>query len=342
MKTAEIADRFLRYFEKRGHTIVPSASLVTDDPDAAVHRRGHGAVHPVPPRRRAPAVRARRDVQKCVRTPDIEEVGKTTRHGTFFQMLRQLLLRRLLQGRRDHLAWELLTELRGGRRPRLRPEGPLGHRLRGRRRGAGSGEKIAGLPDERIQRLGKDNNYWRMGVPGPGGPCSEIFYDRGPDVRRRRRTRRRRRPLPGDLEPRLHAVRARRRRARKDDFRHRRRAAEARTSTPAWASSGSPSSCRASRTCTRSTRCARCIDQAAELTGRRYGADHERRRAVARHRRPRPLLADADRRRRHPRQRGPRLRPAPPACAARIRSMRLLGVRRAVAARAVRRVAATR
>jgi alanyl-tRNA synthetase len=103
MQTAEIRQRWLDFFADRGHTVVPSASLVSDDPTLMFTVAGMVPFIPylsgfIP----APYPRAT-SVQKCIRTLDIEEVGKTTRHGTFFQMSGQLLVRRLLQGAGDRL-----------------------------------------------------------------------------------------------------------------------------------------------------------------------------------------------------------------------------------------------
>ncbi len=181
MESAEIARRFLGYFSERGHTVVPSASLVANDPTLLLVNAGMVPFKPyflgqlVAPYPRAVSV------QKCVRTPDIDEVGKTTRHATFFQMLGNFSFGDYFKEQAIPLAWELLT----------RPQSDGGF-------GFGEGRLWAtvytddhealriwrdevGLPADRIQRRGLADNYWHMGVPGPGGPCSEIYYDRGPE-----------------------------------------------------------------------------------------------------------------------------------------------------------------
>ncbi|MFC8683078.1 alanine--tRNA ligase [Microbacterium ureisolvens] len=181
MKTAEIAQRFLDYFEKNGHTIVPSASLVTDDPALLFTVAGMVPFIPylsgdVP----APYARAA-DNQKCIRTNDIEEVGKTPRHGTFFQMLGNWSFGDYFKEGAIRYAWDLLTtpETDGGLGfdPKdlwvtVYEEDDEAHDL---------WLKLTELPADRIQRLGKDTNYWSTGLPGPAGPCSEIFFDRGPE-----------------------------------------------------------------------------------------------------------------------------------------------------------------
>ena len=202
-------------------------------PDAAAGQRGHGAVQAVLPGPAKPPPYARAtSVQKCVRTPDIDEVGKTTRHATFFQMLGNFSFGDYFKDGAIPFAWELLTkpESEGGFGF---PEDRLWvDRLPRRRRGRStSGTTRSALPAERIQRRGLDDNYWHMGVPGPGGPCSEIYYDRGPEYGREGGPDRRRGPLPRGLEPRLHAVPARRgphqgglrhpRRAARQEHRHR-------------------------------------------------------------------------------------------------------------------------
>ena len=184
MESAEIVRRFLDYFSQRGHTVVPSASLVAEDPTLLLVNAGMVPFKPyflgqaVPPWPRATTA------QKVIRTPDIEEVGKTTRHATFFQMLGNFSFGDYFKETAIPLAWELLT----------RPESDGGFGFPESRLWAtvytGDDEahsiwrNAVGLPEERIQRRGLADNYWHMGVPGPGGPCSEIYYDRGPEYGR--------------------------------------------------------------------------------------------------------------------------------------------------------------
>ncbi|MGQ3010013.1 alanine--tRNA ligase, partial [Microbacterium aurantiacum] len=180
MKTAEIAQRYLDYFRKNDHVIVPSASLVTDDPALLFTVAGMVPFIPylsgdVP----APYKRAA-DNQKCIRTLSIEEVGKTPRHGTFFQMLGNWSFGDYFKEGAIRFAWGLLTspEEEGGLAfdpadlwVTVYEEDDEAHDL---------WLRLTDLPEERIQRLGKDTNYWSTGLPGPAGPCSEIFFDRGP------------------------------------------------------------------------------------------------------------------------------------------------------------------
>ena len=116
-------------------------------------------------------------VQKCFRTQDIEIIGDTTRHLTFFEMLGNFSFGDYFKEQAIPLAWELVTE-----RPGARPRAAVGHRPPRRRRGRGHLAGLGGRPPERIQRMG-DDNFWEMakGEPGPCGPCSEIYYDKGDD-----------------------------------------------------------------------------------------------------------------------------------------------------------------
>ena len=179
MLTADIQNRWLTYFGDRGHTVVPSASLVSDDPTLLFTVAGMVPFVPyltglVP----APFPRAT-SVQKCIRTLDIDEVGKTPRHGTFFQMNGNFSFGDYFKEGAITYAWELLTS----------PEsaGGLGFDERDLwvtvyeddDEAIRLWRSIAGLPEHRIQRLGKSTNYWSTGQPGPAGPCSEIFFDRG-------------------------------------------------------------------------------------------------------------------------------------------------------------------
>jgi alanyl-tRNA synthetase len=180
METADIRRRWLDYFGERGHTVVPSASLVSDDPSLLFTVAGMVPFVPyltglVP----APYPRAT-SVQKCIRTNDIEEVGKTPRHGTFFQMNGNFSFGDYFKEGAIGYAWDLLTSSES--------DGGYGFAEKDLwvtvyeedDEAIALWKKIAGLPDERIQRLGKDTNYWSTGQPGPAGPCSEIFFDRGP------------------------------------------------------------------------------------------------------------------------------------------------------------------
>ncbi|MFA4896263.1 alanine--tRNA ligase [Microbacterium sp.] len=184
MKTADIAQRYLSYFEKNEHTIVPSASLVSDDPTVMFTIAGMVPFIPyltgvVP----APYSRAA-DVQKCIRTNDIEEVGKTVRHGTFFQMLGNWSFGDYFKEGAITYAWELLTTSEA--------DGGLGFQEKDfwvtvyetDDEAADIWRRVIGLPEERIQRLGRADNYWHTGQPGPGGPDSEIFFDRGAEFGR--------------------------------------------------------------------------------------------------------------------------------------------------------------
>lgn len=184
MQTAEIARRWLDYFASKDHTVVPSASLISEDPSLLFTVAGMVPFIPymsglVP----APFPRAT-SVQKCVRTLDIEEVGKTTRHGTFFQMNGNFSFGDYFKREAIGYAWELLTKPIS--------EGGLGIDdqllwvtvYQDDDETIGLWREIAGIPLERIQRRGMKDNFWSTGQPGPAGPCTEIYYDRGPDYGR--------------------------------------------------------------------------------------------------------------------------------------------------------------
>ncbi|MEV6127533.1 alanine--tRNA ligase [Streptomyces violaceusniger] len=181
MESAEIRRRWLRFFEERGHTVVPSASLIADDPTLLLVPAGMVPFKPYflgevkPPFDRAVSV------QKCVRTPDIEEVGKTTRHGTFFQMCGNFSFGDYFKEGAITYAWELLTSSQEEGGYGLDPERLWITVYEQDDEAERIWREVIGVPAERIQRLGMGPNYWSMGVPGPCGPCSEINYDRGPE-----------------------------------------------------------------------------------------------------------------------------------------------------------------
>jgi len=181
MESAEIARRFLGYFERRGHTVVPSASLVADDPTLLLVNAGMAPFKPYFLGQQAPPFRRAASAQKCVRTPDIEEVGKTTRHGTFFQMLGNFSFGDYFKDQAIPYAWELLTGPEAGGGFGF-PEDRLWVTVyHDDDEAAKIWRDTVGVPEDRIQRRGMADNFWSMGVPGPCGPCSEIYYDRGPE-----------------------------------------------------------------------------------------------------------------------------------------------------------------
>lgn len=181
MESAEIRRRWLRFFEERGHTVVPSASLIADDPTLLLVPAGMVPFKPYFLGEAKPPAPRLTSVQKCVRTPDIEEVGKTTRHGTFFQMCGNFSFGDYFKEGVIPLAWELLTTSVADGGYGLDPEKLWVTVYLDDDEAADIWTDKVGFPAERLQRLGKKENYWSMGVPGPCGPCSEIFYDRGPE-----------------------------------------------------------------------------------------------------------------------------------------------------------------
>ncbi len=181
MRTAEIKRRFLKHFEANGHTVVQSAPLPLADPNLLFVNAG--MVQFVPyfvGQATAPYKRAV-SVQKCIRTPDIEEVGKTSRHGTFFQMNGNFSFGDYFKEGAIDLAWKLVTGpvKKGGFG--LDPERIWATVYLDDDDSVEIWRRVAGLPVERIVRRGTKDNFWSMGIPGPAGPCSEIYYDRGPE-----------------------------------------------------------------------------------------------------------------------------------------------------------------
>lgn len=181
MDTAEIRRRFLAHFEAAGHAVVPSASLLVDDPNLLFVNAGMVPFKPFFLGQETPPYDRATSIQKCVRTPDIEDVGKTTRHGTFFEMCGNFSFGDYFKEGAIELAWDLITKPQadggyGMDESRLYPSV-----LAGDEEAVELWMKVTGLPRERIVQLGPKENYWSMGVPGPGGPCSEILYDRGPE-----------------------------------------------------------------------------------------------------------------------------------------------------------------
>lgn len=184
MDSVDIRSRWLNFFEsknslKLSHTVVPSASLIASDPNLLLVNAGMVPFKPFflgevkPPYQRATSV------QKCVRTLDIDEVGKTTRHASFFQMCGNFSFGDYFKEGAIALAWELLTKSIS--------DGGYGFSenklwvtvYEDDDEAANIWQKQVGVPKNRIQRRGMADNFWSMGVPGPCGPCSEIYFDRG-------------------------------------------------------------------------------------------------------------------------------------------------------------------
>ncbi len=180
MKSQEITKRWIDFFVSKGHTAVPSASLVSSDPSLLFTVAGMVPFIPyLTAREEAPYKRAT-SVQKCIRTGDIEEVGKTARHGTFFQMCGNFSFGDYFKEDAIKFAWELLTTGVDDGGYGLPPERLWVTVYEEDDEAEQLWLKNTGMPSGRIQRMGKADNYWSTGQPGPAGPCSEIYYDRGP------------------------------------------------------------------------------------------------------------------------------------------------------------------
>jgi alanyl-tRNA synthetase len=183
MKAAEIRQTYLSFFEERGHRIVPSASLVPSvhDPSVLLTTAGMQPFKPYFLGREQPPAPRLADVQKCFRTTDIEKVGKTARHLTFFEMLGNWSFGDYFKEESIPWGWELSTEGFG-----MDPERIWVTVFGGDEElGLGPDEEAieiwgkVGVPDERIVRLGREDNFWQAGPSGPCGPCSELYLDRG-------------------------------------------------------------------------------------------------------------------------------------------------------------------
>jgi alanyl-tRNA synthetase len=181
VQTHEIRKRFLDHFVKAGHTEVPSASVILDDPNLLFVNAGMVQFVPFFLGQRSPPYATATSIQKCIRTPDIDEVGITTRHNTFFQMAGNFSFGDYFKRGAIELAWTLLTSSVAEGGYGFDPERLWATVYLDDDEAAQLWAEIAGLPAERIQRRGMADNYWSMGIPGPCGPSSEIYYDRGPE-----------------------------------------------------------------------------------------------------------------------------------------------------------------
>ncbi|KAE8763729.1 alanine--tRNA ligase [Georgenia thermotolerans] len=180
MRTAEIRTRWLDYFAKQDHHIAPSVPLVSPDPSILFTIAGMVPFIPyIVGTQQAPWPRAA-SVQKCIRTNDIEEVGKTTRHGTFFQMAGNFSFGDYFKEGAITMAWELLTSSPADGGYGLEPERLWITVWDQDAEAKDIWLNKIGLPAERLQFQTREENFWDTGQPGPAGPTSEIHYDRGP------------------------------------------------------------------------------------------------------------------------------------------------------------------
>jgi alanyl-tRNA synthetase len=185
MKAQEIRDTYLSFFAERGHKVVPSASLVPSvhDPSVLLTTAGMQPFRPYFLGLEQPPAPRLADVQKCFRTTDIEEVGNTARHHTFFEMLGNWSFGDYFKAESIQWGWELVTRGFGMDPERIWPTVFGGDEELGLGPDTEAIEiwEATGVPAERIVQLGRKDNFWQGGPTGPSGPCSELYYDRGPD-----------------------------------------------------------------------------------------------------------------------------------------------------------------
>ncbi|MFY9134629.1 MAG: alanine--tRNA ligase-related protein, partial [Bacillota bacterium] len=177
MKTDELRQAYLRFFESKGHKILPSAPLVpAGDPTLLLTAAGMVPFKPYFLGTAVPEHTRVTTCQKCVRTGDIDNVGKTTRHGTFFEMLGNFSFGDYFKAEAIPWAWEFVTDVLG-----LAPENLWVTIYLDDDEAFNIWRDVVGVSADRIIRKGKKDNFWEIGV-GPCGPCSEIHIDRGADV----------------------------------------------------------------------------------------------------------------------------------------------------------------
>jgi alanyl-tRNA synthetase len=174
MDSQEIRDRFVAFFEEREHARVPSSSLVPNDPTLLLTNAGMNQFKPYFLGEQSPPFDRAISIQKCFRTTDIDEVGKSLRHLTFFEMLGNFSFGEYYKEKACPWAWELVTEGYG-----IDPELLWITIFETDDEAEAIWRDGVGVRPERILRRGRKDNFWDMGVAGPCGPCSEIFVDLG-------------------------------------------------------------------------------------------------------------------------------------------------------------------
>jgi len=174
---SDIREKFLKFYESRQHKILPSASLIPEDETVMLTIAGMLPFKPIfMGQRKAPQLRATTS-QKCIRTNDIENVGRTARHHTFFEMLGNFSFGDYFKEQAIEWAWELSTQVYKLPANRIVPsvftEDDEAFAI--------WRDKI-GIAENRIQRMGEADNFWKSGITGPCGPCSELYYDFHPEL----------------------------------------------------------------------------------------------------------------------------------------------------------------
>ena len=172
----ELREMFLSYFESKGHLRLPSFSLIPqNDKSLLLINSGMAPMKTWFTREEEPPRNRVTTCQKCIRTGDIENIGKTDRHGTYFEMLGNFSFGDYFKKEAIPFCWEFLTEVVGLEKDRLYPSIYLDDD-----EAFEIWNKVIGIPAEKIFRFGKADNFWEHGA-GPCGPCSEVYYDRGPE-----------------------------------------------------------------------------------------------------------------------------------------------------------------
>ncbi|MBD2529513.1 alanine--tRNA ligase [Nostoc flagelliforme FACHB-838] len=172
----EIRNIFLGFFAQREHQILPSASLVPEDPTVLLTIAGMLPFKPIFLGQRTPEFKRATTSQKCIRTNDIENVGRTKRHQTFFEMLGNFSFGDYFKEQAIAWGWEISTQVFG-----ISPQNLVVSVFKDDDEAFGIWRDQIGVPIARIKRLGEDDNFWALGPTGPCGPCSEIYYDFYPE-----------------------------------------------------------------------------------------------------------------------------------------------------------------
>ncbi|MHC5673381.1 alanine--tRNA ligase [Nostoc sp.] len=172
----EIRNIFLNFFAQRDHQILPSASLVPEDPTVLLTIAGMLPFKPIFLGQRTPEFKRATTSQKCIRTNDIENVGRTKRHHTFFEMLGNFSFGDYFKEQAIAWGWEISTQIFG-----FSPQNLVVSVFEDDDEAFGIWRDQIGVPIARIKRLGEDDNFWVSGPTGPCGPCSEIYYDFHPE-----------------------------------------------------------------------------------------------------------------------------------------------------------------